>query len=325
MESGITDPEEILVSNPHPRPLGERDILVLSQEQSRIHWEGRSKQKDGLQQAVDSIFPDGLLDGSMTPASTVSSTPDLLWGQPDVGPSVESFSSTPAASQPVATRTPMPTPVPLVTSANVAESEPRVNILEEVSKLVGGTVLQSLLGMAAPAPAPAPTVTSGVGIVAGPQAVLSPRPVAALAKRQADEDLMPQLLPEEATIIKTPSCHRDRPRSTSPPPSKRARTTPQEEVTVERASQESEVCDTLRAIHESIKGNHQRTLREMERQTRAIGRVERALTDLHAIIGRVARQREPEHTNHKQGDRQNRQSDHKIKSKVERHFNKRDK
>ena len=125
-EKGVTDHASCLISNPSPHVLGERDILTLTQEESALHWAGRTKRGDCLADAVSQVFPDGIL------ADLEATTPPTAQDQTTA----------------VGSRRPSSHPE-TAPDRQRAESTNSIQpqLMAEVSKLVGGTVLQTLLGL----------------------------------------------------------------------------------------------------------------------------------------------------------------------------------
>ncbi|KAH3813568.1 hypothetical protein DPMN_142029 [Dreissena polymorpha] len=57
-EKNIPNSPEFLVSNPSPYLISDRDVAVLSAEESNRHWLSNSKKPDILSQAIQSMLPD---------------------------------------------------------------------------------------------------------------------------------------------------------------------------------------------------------------------------------------------------------------------------
>ncbi|KAH3868598.1 hypothetical protein DPMN_031748 [Dreissena polymorpha] len=75
-EKNIPDSPEFLVSNPSPYLITDRDVAVLSAEESKRHWLSISKKPDILYQAIQSALPD------MSPISNLPLSPFLQQSSP---------------------------------------------------------------------------------------------------------------------------------------------------------------------------------------------------------------------------------------------------
>ncbi|KAH3736362.1 hypothetical protein DPMN_042925 [Dreissena polymorpha] len=75
-EKNIPDSPEFLVSNQSPYLITDRDVAVLSAEESKRHWLSISKKPDILSQAIQSVLPD------LSPVSNWPLSPFLQQSSP---------------------------------------------------------------------------------------------------------------------------------------------------------------------------------------------------------------------------------------------------
>lgn len=313
-EKGIIDHTACLVSNTSPYILGDRDILTLTQEESALHWASRTKKGDCLAEAVDQVFPEGLMAELET---TPSSTPSLQSSSQEVSLQDQARQALTMSSPSVH--------APLHQTPQAMSQ----GMLAEVSRLVGGTVLQTLLGLngpqeekattghlrsypqpaesqpkeVQPAPiqpinnqplescpaTPARSVTSKNWELDSPREA-TPACMETHTRRSGlptparEESIMQDLLPAEDKNIfgQTPTTIKRTSETEAPAAKKLKKSDPDSPFTIQNG-----VLEAIGRLQAEVVRSTNTISKEMEKNTRAVRCVERAIVDMSRISERM--------------------------------------